>query len=151
MYICVQLINNQVLFRKILWLYWDWMSGNRSSCPVSRVRGGVREAAQGLLVDRHWLTTSRSWEFSRAAATLSLSASCLFTEKNNSTEQTLLLSAPAHVEWKWSIPGASSSTVLHTDLCVRTLPREVCNLPTCTYTWMCVNIITALAMRTTQI
>ena len=29
--------------------------------------------------DRHWFTTSSRWVFSRAAATRSLSASCLFT------------------------------------------------------------------------
>lgn len=37
------------------------------------------DEAQLLLVVRHWLTTSSSEEFSRAAATLSLSASCLLT------------------------------------------------------------------------
>lgn len=38
------------------------------------------DKAQLLLELRHWLTTSSNEEFSRAAATLSLSASCLFTE-----------------------------------------------------------------------
>ena len=34
-----------------------------------------------LCMARHWLTTSRRWLFSKAAATLSLSASCLLTAK----------------------------------------------------------------------
>lgn len=29
--------------------------------------------------DKHWFTTSNKWEFSKAAATRSLSASCLLT------------------------------------------------------------------------
>lgn len=55
-------------------------------------------AAQMVLVDRHWFTTSSSDEFSRAAATLSLSASCLFTaqtqEKRLITSHTV--TAPPH-------------------------------------------------------
>lgn len=57
-----------------------------SGSSAAKIRGWEKNtekqswlASQMFLVDRHWLTTSSSEEFSRAAATLSLSASCLFT------------------------------------------------------------------------
>lgn len=84
-------------------------------------------AAQTLLVDRHWLTTSSSEEFSRAAATLSLSASCLFTaqcKRQKVTQQesitkfssywlwilTVILSK-YYSEWKNNIPASSDACV----------------------------------------
>lgn len=47
------------------------------------------DEAQMVLVLRHWLTTSSSDEFSRAAATLSLSASCLFTAHTQNKENNI--------------------------------------------------------------
>ena len=40
------------------------------------------------LAPRHWSTTLRRWEFSRAAATLSLSASCLLTAHTQTRART---------------------------------------------------------------
>lgn len=100
-----------------------------------------QNAAQRLLVDRHWLTTSRSDEFSRAAATLSLSASCLFTEhvetQNNTNIQKpsvwgkdvpFLLSLPASSEawvpgvmWTsiWAETKHKNHNVFHMNSCVK--------------------------------
>ena len=46
---------------------------------------------------RHWLTTVRRWLFSRAAATLSLSASCLLTAASEAWLPGLMLTLTFHL------------------------------------------------------
>lgn len=73
------------------WWWWWWCT------IIDQVWAWL--AAQRVLAVRHWLTTSRSWEFSRAAATLSLSASCLFTGNINRTvkwNSTIIATHPLH-------------------------------------------------------
>lgn len=52
------------------------LGGAEARTPVCRL---VVKSLAHERADRHWLTTSSRWVFSRAAATRSLSASCLFT------------------------------------------------------------------------